>query len=1064
MSMPFSRLPPIPRRFTAFAAVIVLVTGCRTPSPSQPGVAVEQTAPAPEPPPKSEWKVTASAVQEGTFPAAAACDGRADTRWSSPASDPQWLEIDFGRAATVCGVTIAWEAAYSSEYSIQTSLDGAEWSTAYAVTNGDGHTDDVFFRPTPARYLRITGTKRGTGWGHSICELDVKGPGEQIRLEAAGRAGSDPLSLFDGRTDTGWASAWPAPLTLTIDLRREKALGGLRIDWGPNYAKDATLFASRDGSAWSKVAELKDGTGLFDLLPFPRMMAQQLRLEVSAAAERAPVEIREITLRGPDETMTPQTLYEIAAEKAKAGLYPDWLRKRQVYWTAVGLPGDRRESLLDEYGNLEPVAGGSCVMPYVFTDGTLLSAFDARAVVQSLDSDYLPLPAVTWDLGALSLRIEVFTFGPADRSTTYARYRLTNASDKPQRGRLFLAVRPLQINPPWQFGGLSGIQSLEFADTPEGVYVRVNGVDRYVSLTPPAAFGARAFDRGDIVRDLARGELPEARKLENAGKLISGALAYDFKLKPGEAEPVVLAAPLHESTSGISGFMKRGFGDLYPSPDEAFTARLQDMHHYWAEQIDKVQVHLPVPDVANTLKSQLAYILINRDGPAIQPGSRNYKRCWIRDGALTSASLLRMGIVEPVREYLDWYAERVQPDGLVPPILNNDGSINTGFGSNLEYDSQGEFVYAIMEYFRFTGDQEFLQKHYERIRLALQYQAKLREQTLAPDYMKDEPARERFVGLLTKSLSHEGYAEPVHSYWDDYWALKGWKDGKAAAEALGDTNTAAWAESEYRKLKDSLKASIARTMEFKKIDFIPSSAEKGDLDASGTAIALFPCGEQDILPEEALRNTFERYYRDVRAREEPGWSAGFTPYEIRNISAFVRLGWKDRAAFLLDYMLDCRRPAAWNHWAEVVLGDPRMGSYIGDMPHTWVGSSYVNAVRDMLAREQDGRLILLDGAPETWVRGNGGLLVENLPTWYGALTLSAKTTARTLTVSLGGPAAPPGGFELRWPIGGRPRAARGRPASVVVDGYKWMDFDEEACRLPGPAREIIAQWANGKTD
>ncbi len=37
------------------------------------------------------------------------------------------------------------------------------------------------------------------------------------------------------------------------------------------------------------------------------------------------------------------------------------------------------------------------------------------------------------------------------------------------------------------------------------------------------------------------------------------------------------------------------------------------------------------------------------------------------------------------------------------------------------------------------------------------------------------PRRARFYGLLPASISHEGYsAKPMHSYWDDFWALKGY--------------------------------------------------------------------------------------------------------------------------------------------------------------------------------------------------------------------------------------------------------------------------------------------------
>ncbi|MFH0952954.1 MAG: discoidin domain-containing protein [Verrucomicrobiota bacterium] len=1021
-------------------------------APPTPPARVEPAAPAVEPPPKSQWKATASATQEDLFPASNACDGKTDTRWSSPAADPNWLQIDMGRAATVCGLAILWETAFSSEYSIETSLDGNEWTETYSQKKGDGATDEIYLRPVQARFVKIIGLKRGTGWGHSIWEVDIKGPSEQPLIQAVGRPGSDPLNLMDGRLDTSWMCASPAPCSITIDLRKEKALGGVRVDWGTGYAADAALYESADGSAWTKMSEVKEGLGAFDMLLHPRATARYLRLDLGAGVGQKAVEIREISIRGPDETATPLSLYQVAAEKMKPGSYPDQLLKRQVYWTVVGLPGDDRESLLDEYGNLEPRFGAPSIMPYVYSDGALLSAFDAKSVTQSLEGGYLPLPGVAWDLGALQFTVQALAIGSTSNSMTFIRYRLSNASTEPRKGRLFLAIRPVQVNPSWQYGGLTPIRSMESEATPEGVVVKVNGSNLFVSMTAPDGFGVRPFDQGDIARDLHRGLLPAASKLDSAGELLSGALAYDFDLKPGESRSVVAAAPLHDTLGWLAAFPKHGYGEVYESLDAAFDARLQEMRQYWSEQVDKVSLDLPARDVVNTLKSQLAYILVNKDGPAIEPGSRNYKRAWMRDGALTGAALLRLGLAEPVREFLDWYAERIQPDGLVPPILNNDGTVNGGFGSNLEYDSQGEFVYGIMEYYRFTGDKNYLAKYFDKMVLALQYLIKLRDQTMAPDYMKDEPGRERFVGILPKSYSHEGYSPPMHSYWDDFFALKGWKDGRDAFLVLGRTNEAAWADEQYQLFRASLKASIEMTIAFKGIDYIPGCAEKGDMDATSTTIGLFPCEEMDILPRALLEKMYQRYFDEIVGRSKPGWAGGFTPYEVRNINAFVLLGRKDQANYLLDYIMSCRRPAAWNHLAEVVLSDPRMGSYIGDMPHTWVGAGFVNAVRGMLVRERDGRLVLLAGAPEQWVRDGEGISLRHFPTFFGVLDLTARASGRTLTVTLGGSANAPSGVELYWPI-------PGKPVRVVVDGNNWSDYDEAACRCPGMVKQITAEWA-----
>lgn len=40
-------------------------------------------------------------------------------------------------------------------------------------------------------------------------------------------------------------------------------------------------------------------------------------------------------------------------------------------------------------------------------------------------------------------------------------------------------------------------------------------------------------------------------------------------------------------------------------------------------------------------------------------------------------------------------------------------------------------------------------------------------------------------GLMPESISHEGYSgNPVHSYWDDFWTLRGLKDAADMATIL----------------------------------------------------------------------------------------------------------------------------------------------------------------------------------------------------------------------------------------------------------------------------------------
>ncbi len=1008
-------------RVFLFVGMMLFVTGCATVKRPDEGI-----------PPKSEWTVTASGAQEEIYPARNACDGREDTRWSSPALDPQWLQIDLGRPATVCGLVIRWETAFSSEYRVEASLNGTDWKTLYSRADADGHTDYVAFSRVDARYVRIVGLKRATGWGHSIWEVDVLGLSEQMR----GLSGLHPERLFDGQAEESWVSSETGAVSLQVDFGRRLEFGGVRVDWGELFAEQMDVLASDDGVQWRLLGEMRDGTGGIDVLLIPRDTARHLRLDMKPSQSGRPIEIREITLRGPDEVVTPLAVYQLAAEKARPGLYPDWLRRRQVYWTVLGLPDDTREALFDEYGNLEPQKGGCSVMPYVHSSGRLLSAFSARSITHSLADGFLPVPAVEWALDDFTLRIEACAGGAPSSSVAFVQYVLSNASSQAQSGRFYLAIRPLQINPPWQYGGLASADAMEFLAEGEPPLVRVNGRAFLASLTAPGGFGARAFDRGDIAWELEKNLLPGAQKLEAPGGLISGALAYDFSLAPGESKAVLIAAPLHDR---LPASWAASFEEVSTVSRTA-----------WLDLLGPVVFELPDRDLTNFMKAQMTHLLIHRDGAALQPGSRQYERSWIRDGAMMSVALLRMGLSRPVREFIDWYAPFIQTNGMVPPSFRHDDLPEYGPGSGLEYDGQGAWVYLVMEYYRHTGDRAFLEKHYASMHLAMQYLEELRGRTMVEGYMASNPPSERFVGILPKSYSHEGYDPPMHSYWDDFWALKGWKDGREASLLMGRAEVASWAAVQYEALRASVVESIQLTMEAKGIGTVPGCAEKGDFDPTSSSIALIPCEERTVVSEEVWRATFDRYLQEVEARLQPGWCAGFTPYEARNISALVELGQKDRAYFLLNYLLDFRPPRAWQQVAEVALGDPRLACYIGDLPHAWAGSGFVNAIREMVVLEKMGALELLKGAPLSWVEGPG-VRLEGLPTHYGALDMTARFSGGQLELTLGGSATPPEGYILHWPTPEPPK-------KVWVDDQPWDRFDDAACTVPVSSRQVRATW------
>jgi hypothetical protein len=119
---------------------------------------------------------TASSAESAAYPATAAVDGNAATRWSSAFSDPQWLQADLGSSQPICQVVLSWEPAYATAFQIQVSADASTWTSIYSTTTGTGGTQTLTVAGT-GRYVRMYGTARGTAYGYSLWEFAIRTQG-----------------------------------------------------------------------------------------------------------------------------------------------------------------------------------------------------------------------------------------------------------------------------------------------------------------------------------------------------------------------------------------------------------------------------------------------------------------------------------------------------------------------------------------------------------------------------------------------------------------------------------------------------------------------------------------------------------------------------------------------------------------------------------------------------------------------------------------------------------------------------------------------------------------------
>jgi beta-glucosidase len=224
---------------------------------------------------------TASSSESGAFPASAAVDGDAGTRWSSAFADPQWIQVDLGSTATVSQVVLQWEAAYATAFRIQTSADGVSWTNIYSTTAGTGGTQTLNVSGS-GRYVRMNGTARATGYGYSLWEFQVFGTtnGGPTTTPPTGNCGTtnvallgtatassaengndDAFAAIDDNTTTRWSSAVGDPQWIQVDLGGTLAICQVKLQWEAAYATAFQIQISADGTSWTNLYSTTTGTG-----------------------------------------------------------------------------------------------------------------------------------------------------------------------------------------------------------------------------------------------------------------------------------------------------------------------------------------------------------------------------------------------------------------------------------------------------------------------------------------------------------------------------------------------------------------------------------------------------------------------------------------------------------------------------------------------------------------------------------------------------------------------------------------------------------------------------------
>ncbi|HEY6951910.1 MAG TPA: discoidin domain-containing protein, partial [Bacteroidota bacterium] len=306
--------------------------------------------------------------------------------------------------------------------------------------------------------LVVTAGKGGKGsvWIDDLRLIPLEPPPRTVPVPvvsaSSNRRASSSVFTLDSSEKGDWKSSGGVDQWIECDYRYRREFGAVRLDWANAMrGLDYDILCSDDGRTFDTTYAVRDGKGGSVILFTPESEARFIRLAMHRNGGAKPFRLHRVELISSDSLSTPNQYFETLAAVSKPGWYPRYFSKQASYWTVVGVASDKKEALINEDGAIEIDKQCLSLEPFVRDhDGRLLSWANAKEE-QGLTDGYLPIPTVTRIYDGCSLSMTCVADGKPDSSYLLVRYTLRNVSPSPNTGSFYIALRPFQVNPTYQW-------------------------------------------------------------------------------------------------------------------------------------------------------------------------------------------------------------------------------------------------------------------------------------------------------------------------------------------------------------------------------------------------------------------------------------------------------------------------------------------------------------------------------------------------------------------------------------------------------------------------------------
>ena len=239
-------------------------------------------------------------------------DGK-QSRWVSlrtkddPTATSQWIYVDLEADYDIFKVVLNWEGNGAKEYKVQISNDGQNWTDISHITDGKGGIDELTYKNTTGRYVRMLGIEPGGIYGYSLWEFEVYGeavlepenPNVNLALNKSSNASSEYVDskdgnktyesslAFDGKGTNeivdGKQSRWVSNRKsndewIYVDLQDIYNISKVILNWEGSGAKKYKVQVSNDGQVWTDISDINDGDGGLDELSYKDVTGRYVRM------------------------------------------------------------------------------------------------------------------------------------------------------------------------------------------------------------------------------------------------------------------------------------------------------------------------------------------------------------------------------------------------------------------------------------------------------------------------------------------------------------------------------------------------------------------------------------------------------------------------------------------------------------------------------------------------------------------------------------------------------------------------------------------------------------------